>query len=207
MNVHELGTWLLSCPDQELPACTVNQHGDAEPIHPTTRNESNWSSLDMAYKVDIPKYMRVATESGSFGQDINGLRAQQLETAIRAAKNAYCPYSKFHVGAALLTITSNIYGGCNVENVMYNGMSHAELTAISNAIVHEGSDILIMEMTVWTPTDEPRPCCGACRQLIREHAASDEVIVWVFCLDPTVPPEGMMVKELLPKSFGPDNIS
>ena len=156
--------------------------------------------------INVQDFVREARRAGSFGQDVNDLRARQLETAIRAAKNAYCPYSKFHVGAALLTVTANIYGGCNVENVMYNGMSHAELTAISNAIVHEGSDILIMEMTVWTPTDEPCPCCGACRQLIREHAANDEVIVWAFCQDPAKMPVGMMVKDLLPKSFGPDNI-
>ncbi len=156
--------------------------------------------------IDVPKYISIVKKWGHLGADINGLRSQQLEAAIAAAQNAYCPYSKFHVGAGLLTVFANVYGGCNVENVMYNGMSHAELTAITSAIVHEGSDMRIMQMVVWTPTPEPCPSCGGCRQLIREHAASDEVIVWAFCQDPTVPPTGMNVKELLPKSFGPDNI-
>ncbi len=89
---------------------------------------------------------------------------------------------------------------------MYNGMSHAELTAITNAIIHEGSDMQIMEMVVWTPTPEPCPSCGGCRQLIREHAASMEVKVWSFADDPCVAPLVMSIDELLPHSFGPENI-
>ncbi len=157
--------------------------------------------------IDIDKYIKITKDHGHLGHDVNDLVAQQLEAAIRAAQNAYCPYSNFHVGAGLLTVTANVYGGCNVENVMYNGMSHAELTAITAAIVHEGSHMLIMEMVVWTGTDEPCPSCGGCRQLIREHAASKEVKVWSFADDPTTPPLIMSVDELLPHSFGPENIS
>lgn len=157
--------------------------------------------------IEASIYIEIAKKQGHLGHDINELVARQLEAAIRGAQNAYCPYSNFHVGAGLLTITSNVYGGCNVENVMYNGMSHAELTAISNAIVHEGSDMQIMEMVVWTGTPEPCPSCGGCRQLIREHAASKEVKVWSFANDPMTPPLVMSVEELLPHSFGPENIS
>lgn len=137
----------------------------------------------------------------------NPWREALLRKAIEASNNAYCPYSKFHVGAALLTKKNGIYPGCNVENVMYNGMSHAELTAITAAIIGEGPDMEIVEMVIWTPTPEPCPSCGGCRQLIREHAASnDHVTIWSYCDDPTLSPLGMTVDELLPHSFGPENL-
>ncbi len=154
--------------------------------------------------IDTDQFVLQVLGSGALlGDDVNQNRSAMLRAAINAAKNAYCPYSKFHVGAALLTLTANIYAGCNVENIMYNGMSHAEQTAITGAIVTEGPDMLIMEMVIWTPSHEPTPPCGACRQLIREHVASDVVWVYSFCQDPTTPPLGLPVNELLPQSFGP----
>lgn len=152
------------------------------------------------------QYVSNALECRALIDDVNQNQSAMLRAAINAAKNAYCPYSKFHVGAALMTLTANIYAGCNVENVMYNSMSHAEQTAISNAIVHEGPDMLIMEMVIWAPTPEPCPSCGGCRQLIREHAASKDIRIWSYCEDPTVPPLGMTVEQLLPHSFGPENL-
>ena len=159
-------------------------------------------------QIDTDKFVLKALSSGAFVNDCNANRSAMLAAAINAAKNAYCPYSKFHVGAALLTVTGDIYAGCNVENAMYNGMSHAELTAISNAIVHEGNDMLIAEMVIWTQTPDPTPSCGGCRQLLREHIASrSESVIWSFCDDPTRPPLGMTVDELLPHSFGPENLA
>lgn len=155
--------------------------------------------------MNTDQFVSQALESGALVDDVNANRSAMLRAAINAAGNAYCPYSKFHVGAALLTITANIYAGCNVENVMYNGMSHAELTAITAAIATEGPDTLIAEMVIWTPTPEPCPSCGGCRQLIREHAAP-HCVVYSFCDDPTRPPLGLTVDELLPHSFGPENL-
>ena len=157
--------------------------------------------------IDIDQFIFDALESGALKNDCNGNRSSMLREAITAARNAYCPYSKFHVGAALITVLGDIYAGCNVENVMYNGMSHAELTAISNAIVCEGPDMRIMEMVIWTPTPEPCPSCGGCRQLLREHVnSSADTMIWSHCIDPTTPPLGMTVDELLPHSFGPENL-
>ena len=149
-------------------------------------------------------FVSQALECGALVNDCNANRSAMLRAAINAAQNAYCPYSKFSVGAALLTVTANIYAGCNVENVMFNGMSHAELTAITAAITAEGPDMLIAEMVIWTPTPEPCPSCGACRQLIREHAASRDIRVYSFYDGPTKPPLVMSVDELLPHSFGPE---
>ena len=158
--------------------------------------------------IDIEQFVSAARRSGALVDDCNSNRSVMLTTAIAVARNAYCPYSKFHVGAALITVTGDIYAGCNVENVMYNGMSHAELTAITNAIVHEGPDMRIMEMVIWTPTPDPTPSCGGCRQLLREHInSSSDTMIWSFCEDPTRPPLGMTVDELLPHSFGPENLT
>ncbi len=156
--------------------------------------------------MDTDKFVLQALDSGALVDDVNSNRSAMLRAAINAAKNAYCPYSKFHVGAALLTFTANIYAGCNVENVMYSSMSHAEQTAITAAITAEGPDMLIMEMVIWTPSHEPTPPCGACRQLIREHVVSEDVWVYSFCQDPTKQPLGLTIDELLPHSFGPKNL-
>lgn len=152
------------------------------------------------------QYIARALESGGLIDDCNANRSAMLRAAINAAKNAYCPYSHFHVGAALITVTADIYAGCNVENVMYNGMSHAELSAITAAITAEGPDMLIAEMVIWTPTPLPTPSCGACRQIIREHVSSRDVMIWSHCDDPTRSPLGMTIAELLPNNFGPGSL-
>lgn len=172
-------------------------------------NPNDYKENNVGYKrklmldINADQFISTALESGAFKDDCNANLSAMLDAAIASAKNAYCPYSKFHVGAALITVLGDIYAGCNVENAMYNGMSHAELTAISNAIVHEGPDMRIMEMVIWTPTPIPIPSCGACRQLIREHADAG-ICIWSFCNDPTCPPLGLTVSELLPHSFGPE---
>lgn len=152
-------------------------------------------------------YAVAAIKAGTVETGGRDYYVTMLRYACTAAKNAYCPYSKFHVGAAILTSKNNIYAGCNVENVMYNGMSHAELTAISNAILNEGSDMKIKAMTIWTPTKVPCPSCGGCRQLIREHSEDMLTIITSYCEDPTVKPLWMRVGELLPESFGPEMLT
>lgn len=155
--------------------------------------------------IDTDQFVSQALESGALSDDCNANRSAMLRAAINAARNAYCPYSKFRVGAALLTVTADIYAGCNVENVMYNGMSHAELSAITAAITHEGPDMLIQEMVIWCPTQDPVPSCGGCRQLIREHSNTN-IMVRSFCNDPSRSALGMTIDELLPHSFGPETL-
>lgn len=157
--------------------------------------------------IDVDKYMRHAIACGNVTIDDGLFRVQQLRAAVEAAQNAYCPYSNFQVGAAVLTDTLSVHAGCNVENAMFNGMSHAELTAITAAIMFRGHDMKIQEMTIWTPTATPTTSCGGCRQLIREHALNQSVKVWSYCLDPAVPPQVMTIEEMLPNSFGPECLS
>jgi cytidine deaminase len=91
-----------------------------------------------------------------------------LEKAKSVLQQAYAPYSKFHVGAAVLTEAGNIYVGCNVENASYGLTNCAERTAIFSAVTAEGPEMRLRALAVWN--DPPGPCspCGACRQVIFE---------------------------------------
>jgi cytidine deaminase len=91
-----------------------------------------------------------------------------LEKARSVLQQAYAPYSKFHVGAAVLTEAGNIYVGCNVENASYGLTNCAERTAIFSAVAAEGPGMRLRAVAIWN--DPPGPCspCGACRQVIFE---------------------------------------
>ncbi len=89
-----------------------------------------------------------------------------LEHAKLARERAYVPYSKFKVGAALLTKTGKIYEGCNIENASYGLANCAERTAIFKAI-SEGETEL-EAIAVVADTSKPVAPCGACRQVISE---------------------------------------
>lgn len=104
-------------------------------------------------------------------------RAVLLDTARAAAARAYAPYSKFHVGAAVLTESGNLYSGCNVENASYGLTNCAERTAIFSAVAAEGPHMRLKAVAVWN--DPPGPCapCGACRQVIFEFGP-DAVVLY-----------------------------
>src|SRR5262245_50406405 len=83
-----------------------------------------------------------------------------------ASKNAYCPYSRFAVGAAVLTETGEIFGGCNVENSSFGLSICAERNAVFHAVAQGYSKI--KAVAIITEADSPTPPCGACRQVISE---------------------------------------
>jgi len=93
-------------------------------------------------------------------------RRRLLAAAKAAAKQAYAPYSRFRVGAAVLTGSGRIYAGCNVENASYGLSNCAERTAIFRAVAD--GERKIVAVAVYTPTRQPVPPCGACRQVINE---------------------------------------
>jgi len=96
------------------------------------------------------------------------LRADLIAAAKRAMKNAYAPYSTFHVGAAILTSTGEIFTGCNVENASYGMTNCAERTAIFSAIASGGPKLDIRAVAVVNDRGVPCSPCGACRQVIYE---------------------------------------
>ncbi len=97
--------------------------------------------------------------------------------ARQAMENAYVPYSKFHVGAALLTKSGKVYTGCNVEIASFGATNCAERTAVWKAVSEEGGlEIAKIAIT----SDEPDYIypCGICRQVLAEFADDEmEIIV------------------------------
>lgn len=125
----------------------------------------------------------------------------ELRTIARAAsKRAYCPYSKFPVGAALLTAEREIVTGCNVENASYGLTMCAERTAVFQAIAQGRSGI--RAIVIYTPTPLPTAPCGACRQVLNEFAPEAEVV----CVCDGRDEIRTNVRELLPEAFGPRNL-
>ena len=122
----------------------------------------------------------------------------QTEDLIKAAKEArefsYSPYSKFKVGAAVLTKNGKIYSGCNIENASYGITNCAERTAIFKA-VSEGEREL-EALAVIADTDGPTAPCGACRQVIAEFKIN-KIIMANLKGDTKI----VTLQELLPYSF------
>jgi cytidine deaminase len=126
-----------------------------------------------------------------------------VAAAKRAAMQAYCPYSGFPVGAAVLTDRGEIFAGCNVENASYGLTICAERNAIFQAVARGEGPLVILALVVYTPTSEPTAPCGACRQVINEFGPDAEVLA--ACDGPTV--LSRLLGELLPQAFGPTNLA
>ena len=133
---------------------------------------------------------------------------QLIENAIEARKMAYTPYSKYKVGAALLSSENKIIKGCNIENAAYGPTNCAERTAFFKAVsegVKEFSAIAIVgglenETDLFSGYAFP---CGVCRQVMREFCDSEFEIVVARSTDDY---KIYTLGELLPESFGPDNL-
>lgn len=119
-----------------------------------------------------------------------------LEAATRVRENAYAPYSRFKVGAALRSTAGNLHVGCNVENVAYPEGTCAEAGAIAAMIA--AGDQRIAEILVIADSPSPVPPCGGCRQKIAEFAAQDVVVT--LCTTDGLSRQ-MTVAELLPGVF------
>ena len=100
-----------------------------------------------------------------------------IEAAEKAVIKAYAPYSKFQVGAAVLTKQGNIFTGCNVENVSYGLSICAGRNAIATAVGTEGGSIIEV-VAIAIANNRRIPCspCGACRQVIQELGQKAVVI-------------------------------
>jgi cytidine deaminase len=125
-----------------------------------------------------------------------------FEAAAKAQAQAYAPYSRFRVGAAIRGGSGRIHAGCNVENAAYPAGTCAEAGALAAMILagdRDPTDILVLgegEM-LCTP-------CGACRQRLREFGG-DRLAIHVG--GPDGIRRSFTLAELLPHSFGPDNLA
>ena len=126
-------------------------------------------------------------------------RDRLLRSARKAMKNAYAPFSKFRVGAAILTAKGDIFLGCNVENSSYGMTNCAERTAIFSAVAERGPNLEILAVAVTNAQGAPCSPCGACRQVIYEFGP-DAVIFyqakngWTENLITELLPEGFRLK-------------
>lgn len=126
-----------------------------------------------------------------------------INAAIAAMGRAYAPYSKFPVGAAILDETGAIHIGANVENAAYPVGNCAEASAIA-AMVMAGQKRIVKIAVAGGDGDLLCTPCGACRQRIREFGGQDTPVM-------VCGPDGIQrlftLGELLPESFGPENLA
>jgi cytidine deaminase len=127
--------------------------------------------------------------------------AELKSAATAASKNAYCPYSRFPVGAAVLTEDGLIFSGCNVENASYGLTICAERNAVFQAVA-AGSPRLVA-VAIFTPTSTPSAPCGACRQVLNEFGSTMEV----HCFGNGSKALHASIPELLTHAFGPSNLT
>ena len=120
-----------------------------------------------------------------------------IEAAIKARQLAVAPYSRFQVGAALLTSTGRIFTGANVESASYGLTCCAERVALFKALT-EGTKKFMALAVVADVAKGPMPC-GACRQLLAEYAP--DVVIWAVDVRNPIEPREWRLAELLPQPF------
>ena len=123
-----------------------------------------------------------------------------LDRARQARNRAYCRYSGYSVGAALIDENGNVHVGCNVENAAYSNVSCAEAGAISAMIAAGGTRIVTIAVVGGIQGEPSRACtpCGGCRQRIDEFADENTRII---VKDNDENWHSYSVAELLPSSF------
>ena len=124
-----------------------------------------------------------------------------FEEAKKVREKSYAPYSKFKVGAAFLTEDNSIVVGCNVENAAYSQSQCAEASAIGNLISQGYKNIV--EIVVIGSGNKLCSPCGGCRQKLREFSQLD-VPIHMCSVEGHI--KTSTLGELLPDSFGPENL-
>lgn len=126
-------------------------------------------------------------------------------TAEVAMKNAYCRYSNFRVGAAVLTDAGEIFAGCNVENASYGLTMCAERNAIFQAVGagQLSKDRKLKAVVIVTRAEELTAPCGACRQVIYEFCEEADADIFIFG---TKGEKTFKLSDLLPHAFGPKDL-
>ncbi|KYK56901.1 Cytidine deaminase [Drechmeria coniospora] len=133
----------------------------------------------------------------------------ELRASASAAKaTAHCPYSRFRVGAAVLVANGSVVAGANVENASYPVGLCAERVALSKAVTDgtwsaSSSTSAFRAIAVSTDISPPASPCGMCRQFIREFCPLSMPVIMFDKNDEYVV---LTLEELLPMSFGPDQL-
>ena len=125
--------------------------------------------------------------------------------AMEASCGAYAPYSRFCVGAALLTSDGRVFTGCNIENASYSVTVCAERVALFSAVAAGMRDFVAIAVAGGKDGDTSAPCppCGVCRQALAEFASPDMSIILSDGEGGTV---RYTLQDMLPVSFGEENL-
>ena len=133
--------------------------------------------------------------------------AELILEAKKARERAYAPYSKYMVGAALLTRSGKIYHGCNIENAAYGPTNCAERTAFFKAIYdgeREFEKIAIVGAAQGSDADDICAPCGVCRQVMMEFC--NPKTFKIVLADGKDKQMELTLEELFPHGFGPENL-
>lgn len=120
-----------------------------------------------------------------------------MQKAIDISNKAYCPYSNFPVGAALVTDSGKVYCGCNFENSSYGMTICAERNAVGSAIAD--GERIVKAIAIYSPKQDNCAPCGACRQVLHEFCNNDDELDIIL-----KDGEGyryLKLSQLLPESF------
>ena len=134
-----------------------------------------------------------------------------IDKAFEMKEKAYCPYSKYHVGAGLLSKSGKIYGGFNIENSSYPATVCAERCAVFKAVSEGDKEFVAIAICgglegvkpKGDETDYAFPC-GICRQVLREFNKPKEFKVYICSTKEKY--SVFSLEELLPHSFGPEHL-
>lgn len=134
------------------------------------------------------------------------LIVREMQVAAEAAmNNAYCRYSNFRVGAAVLTADGQIFAGCNVENASYGLTICAERNAIFQAVAKGAlaKERKLKAVVIVTPAAKLTPPCGACRQVMYEFCEEADADIFIFSGSGA---SSFKLSKLLPEAFGPKDV-
>lgn len=126
-------------------------------------------------------------------------KSELIKEALKAKEKAYVPYSNFHVGAALLTEDGQLYTGCNIENAAFGPSVCAERTAIFKAV--SDGHRKVKEIAIVGDSNYSYPC-GVCRQVLREFGKD----ATIYVANSEDDYREYKLEDLLPNSFGPDDL-
>lgn len=129
------------------------------------------------------------------------MRIKLAQAALDARQNAYCPYSHFAVGAAVLAKSGKIYAGCNIENATQGPGVCAERAALYKAVSEGEREFAAVAVAGGPEGREPDgfcPPCGVCRQALAEFCAGEMPVILVKNSEET---EVYRLKELFPLAF------
>ena len=148
----------------------------------------------------IHQHLMIAGKQLDIPPDIEKLIPELIDASIQVKSYSYSPYSKFRVGAALLTKGGQIYRGCNVENASYGLSVCAEVCAYVKAVSDGHREFRAIAVTTDMTDDFATPC-GACRQFISEFG---ECLIILSRADKQY--RVCTIGELLPYSFSPADL-